>query len=300
MFQYSDEQLLQQFNSNLDWKSGLIRAFEWHPNSLRCALALSNDLIYVYSADNQRPHTYICCLKHVLQKKVSAIAWHPKRDDILVVACENRILLWTLQSDMKDFKPDICCFKTISTRLSSPIVSIVFDSDGKTLVACSPRNSSIAVIKFDDTLAYTVHRETKLFFSQFTSFLWSPDQTRLLAHTTTNKLCILENKLWSYRCWKSNLDTLCQSSVWSRPTGKILLFVPKNSSKIFSLIFYDKAEAGDVGGGPDNSTLLLDTSEQHFGSDVELGLIINQIIWDKNSTRLVVSFQGSLIFIYVF
>lgn len=287
---------MQQFNPNLDWHSGLIRTFEWHPNSLRCALALTNDLIYIYSADEHRPLNYVCCLKNIAQKRVSSLAWHPKRDDVLIVACENRILLWKLQSNLKDFKVDISCLKTICTRLSSPIVSVAFDLEGNSLVACSPRNSSLAVIKFDDKLDYTVHRETKLFFSQFTSLLWSPDKTRLLAHTTTNKICILEKLTWSYRCWKSNLDSLCHTSVWSRPSGKILLFTPKESSKVFAVIFYDKAEAGDVGGGPDCSTLVLDTSEQHFGEDIHLGVCINQLAWDRNSTCLAISFQGSFFF----
>ena len=288
---------MNEFNCNLNWKSGLIRAFEWHSASLRCALALVNDLVYIYSADLKRPLYYICCLKNTAQKRISSMAWHPKRDDILAISSEHKILLWFLKSDLQNFKPDIQkCLQVIDLKIRSPITSIVFDYEGNTLIACSPRSSSLSVITFDWSIeskekSYSVRRIRVAFTSPLTSLLWSPDKRRLLAHTTSKKIRIFENFQWSSKYWTSNFSSFCQASCWSRPSGRILLFVQKDSSKIFALTFYDKAEANDVGGSPDKSVLLLDTTKSHF-PDCSLGAKIQQIVWDRNSTRLAVTFRG--------
>lgn len=279
--------------------NGQIRAFEWHPTVLRCAMALVNDLVYVYSADEKRPLNHICCLKNLAQKRISSMAWHPKRDDILAIASERKILLWFLQSDLQHFKPDVQkCLQVVDAKLPSPIISIVFDVEGNKLIACSPRSSSLSIITFDWTsfqqpgkLNYTVRLVRVPFTSQFTSLQWSPDKSRLLARTTSNTIRIFESLQWSSKCWKSNLTAQCQTTCWSQPSGRILLFSPKQSSKVYALTFYDKAESGDVGGSPDNSVLILDSAEPHF-NDTELGVHIQQIVWDRNSTRLAISFQG--------
>lgn len=297
MLQLSDGELLKEFNVNLDWNNGLIRAFEWHPTSLRCAMALVNDLIYIYSADLQRPLNHICCLKNLAQKRISSMAWHPKQDNILAVASENRVLIWSLQSDIQHFKPDADkCLQIIDSKLSSPVTSIVFDAEGNTLVACSPRNSSLSIITFNwSSLEPVKNCSIRLLrhplSSQLTSLKWSPDKRRLLAHTTSQKIRVFENLQWSSKCWHSNLTSICQTSCWSRPSGRILLYAAKNSSQIYALTFYDKAEAGDVGGSRDKSYLLLDTTEPHF-PEQQLGTHISDIAWDDNSSRLAILFKG--------
>jgi len=298
----TDDELVSEFNANLDWKNGLIRCFEWHPSSLRCAIALVNNLVYIYSADLQRPINHICCLKNMAQKQISSMAWHPIRDDILAVASENKILLWFLQSDLQNFKPDSQkCLQIIDSKLPSPLTSIVFDAVGRTLIVCSPLSSSLSVITFEGELQqssknYVIRLIRVPFSSQFTSLSCSPDKKRVLACMTSKKIRIFENMQWSSKCWKSNISSLCQASCWSKPSGRILLFAAKNSSKIFALTFYDKAEAGDVGGDLDNSVLLLDTTESHF-ADFELGTFIQSLAWDRNSTRLAVSFKGWFILV---
>ncbi|KAI2798177.1 hypothetical protein BLOT_013295 [Blomia tropicalis] len=267
----SDEELLTVFSDNLDWKNGLIRAFEWHPSSLCCSMSLSNDLIYVYSADTHRPINHICCLKNMEQKRISSMAWHPKRSDILAVSSQSKILFWSIESDMNQFKADAQkCLNVVDSKLPSPLTSIVFHPEGNTLVACSPRSSSISIISFNWNSTDNPIKNCKVrlvmipFCPRFTTLKWSPDKRRLLVHTTSNKMVVFENLQWSSKSWKSNLSSYVQSSVWSKPNGRIVLFVAKNSSKVYAMTFYDDAEAGDVGGSPDNSVLLLDTADQHF------------------------------------
>ncbi|KAJ6223376.1 hypothetical protein RDWZM_001921 [Blomia tropicalis] len=293
----SDEELLTVFSDNLDWKNGLIRAFEWHPSSLCCSMSLSNDLIYVYSADTHRPINHICCLKNMEQKRISSMAWHPKRSDILAVSSQSKILFWSIESDMNQFKADAQkCLNVVDSKLPSPLTSIVFHPEGNTLVACSPRSSSISIISFNWNSTDNPIKNCKVrlvmipFCPRFTTLKWSPDKRRLLVHTTSNKMVVFENLQWSSKSWKSNLSSYVQSSVWSKPNGRIVLFVAKNSSKVYAMTFYDDAEAGDVGGSPDNSVLLLDTADQHF-SDNQLGINIHTLAWDRSSSCLAISFK---------
>lgn len=252
-----------------------------------------NDLIYVYSADARRPFTHICCLKNAAQRNVSALAWHPVRDDFLIVASENRILAWTLASNMKDFKVEVDkCLRVIRTRYS-PITSIVFNKDGSQIFACTPRTSSLLVINLQPTsleLIQPIQLVHTWLASPMVSICLSSDNARLLAHTTSNRIRIFENNQWSSRCWSSNLVDRCSTACWSSLGGRFLLFASKHTSQVYALTFYDKACDGDVGGGPDKSTLVLDTLEPHF--DVRLGAEIQQLAWDRSSTRLAISFNG--------
>lgn len=276
---------------NPSWKSNTIRAFAWHSKSLRCALALINDLIYVYAGDINGPINHIVCLKNIHQRKISVICWHPIRDDILVVACKEKILIWSLLSDMSKFKLDSGKCQVIDSMIQSPITSLAFNDTGDQLVACSPRNSSLSIIKFENPIKTQVVR--KLFLPQFTSLNWCPGQTRLFVHTTMPKVCLFESKQWSYKCWPlpDKKYELCQTSAWSRPSGRILLFVPRYCSKIYALTFYDQAVAGDVGGHTSNKPIVvLDTRQQSNSKQYEN--IIHQICWNSSSTILGVSFQG--------
>lgn len=249
------------------------------------------------------------------------MAWHPKREDLLAVAVSEsgRLLLWTLQADLQQqtFKAADTskCLQIVDCRLPGPVTSIVFDSEGKRLIACSPRSSSLSIVTFEDDLkkGISVRLVRQPFSTQMTTLAWSPDNRRLLALMTTGgKLKIYESLQWSSKCWRaanqkqngndsifstSTSSVIVQTAVWSRPSGRILLYAAKGSSQIYALPFYDKAEAGDVGGGPaDSSLLLLDTADgSHLGPEQEpLGTAIQSIVWDRSSRRLAVLFEGMI------
>lgn len=307
---------------NPEWKSGLVRTFVWHPNSLRCALALVNDLIYVYSADHKRPMNHITCVKNVHQRRISSMCWHPKLDDVLVVACRDKILIWRfecLSTNVAQSSPALVKAESSSTRqqpslqivnthLQSPITSLAFNMNGNMLVSCSPRNASLSLCRFDDKCQLIKIESIRMkqlssliHLPQLTSLQWSPDGQRLLALTTVRHkpICVFESIKWSYKFWTfpcEHNQQLCQTAVWSRPNGMILLFVPKQSSKVYALTFYDQAEADDVGGcSSDKCTLVLDTRQFFDQNDITFMPIIRQMCWDSKSTKLVVSFHGKKI-----
>lgn len=250
------------------------------------------------------------------------MCWHPKLDNVLVVACRDKILIWrfeSLSTNVVQSSPALLAqvkaeslstrqqpsLQIVNTHLQSPITSLAFNMNGNMLVSCSPRNASLSLCRFDDKCQLAKIESIRMkqlssliHLPQLTSLQWSPDGRRLLALTTlrSKPICVFESIKWSYKFWTfppEHNRQLCQTAVWLRPNGMIMLFVPKQSSKIFALTFYDRAEADDVGGGSsDQCTLILDT-RQFFNQDGITSLpIIHQLCWDIKCTKLVVSFQG--------
>lgn len=263
---------------------------------------MTNDIVYVYAADLHKPLNHICCLQNFHQKNVSFLAWHPVRDDVLAVATSSKIIVWLISTDLKNFKVDSeKCLRILDVHCNMPFTGLAYSNDGNSLFACSPRTSSLLHVKFDpsskDLKKYSHDWIRNVLSPPLTSLLVSPDNTRILALTTSNTLLMLENIAWSSKFWSCNLadDQYCQTSCWSKPHGRILLYTPTSSSKVYAYTFFDKAEAGDVGGGPDKSILVLDTSVPLF-DEVQLGKVIHHLVWNRDSSILAVSFKGTYIF----
>ena len=294
----------------------------------------------MHSADARRPLTHIVVLKNLAQKGVTAMAWRPGKlsrssaeggGHLLAVATAHsgRLLLWTLSEELATtagaFKASDTsrCLQVVDSRLPGPVTSIAWDGEGRRLVACSPRSSSLAVLTFegedskdkDSSSSSSSNRKISVRLVrqllpplvQLTSVHWAPDGRRLLALPTTGKaarLKIYESLQWSSKSWRwsstsssssSSPSVAVHTAAWSRPSGRILLYAERHCSRIHALTFYDKAEEGDVGGGHAASPglLLLDTAEVNFGAGhPTLGTAIQSIAWDKGSRRLAVLFEG--------
>jgi len=83
------DEICDEFSRCPKWSESVIRAFAWHPNYDRCALAICNDYVYVY----QGP-TRIRVLRHNHQRKIVDLAWHPIDKEILVVGTQTNIIIW--------------------------------------------------------------------------------------------------------------------------------------------------------------------------------------------------------------
>ena len=293
MSQKSNEELCNELSKSMDWKNGLIRAFEWHPKQIKCAVCLINDCIYIYSSDN----SFVPLLKHWLQTKVSALSWNPNREDLLAVSCEKAILIWTIDPNSRQCRLSNDCIQVISTGNMSPFTDLKFDPSGQFLCACSPQSSKLLVINTEKD-----PKEVKFvrnFGNCFTKLLWSPDGNRLFSMTTSKHIRVFETKNWSSDKWSEHFSDICQSGCWSRPDGRILLVAPRNSLSVFAIPFYDSPQPKDVGG----SHVLfqvLDVSEHQFPNGVKVGGSIHEMVWNKNSERLVLSFKGFILFNFQF
>lgn len=85
------DQVCDEFSKCYKWSEAVVRAFAWHPNHDRCAVAICNDYINIYQGSSR-----IRVLRHAQQRKITDMAWQPSNKDVLVVATQNYIILWRI------------------------------------------------------------------------------------------------------------------------------------------------------------------------------------------------------------
>lgn len=88
------DEVCDEFARCSKWSESVIRAFAWHPNHDRCAVAICNDYIYVYQGANR-----IRVLRHAQQRKITDMAWQPTSKEVLVVATQRHIVLWRVSEN---------------------------------------------------------------------------------------------------------------------------------------------------------------------------------------------------------
>ncbi|RWS31523.1 aladin-like protein [Leptotrombidium deliense] len=279
----SDDELCSEFSRCLDSKAH-IRCFAWNPQYSRCAIALLNDNIFVYSSTNST----VPLVKHPSQKKVTDMRWKPNSEDILAVACQHIVIIWTIDPNSKATR--VTSARLIQQSISTPVTHISYDPLGEWLAICSPTTSKILMVKQTDKIEEKVVRK---FGSGVTFLNWSPDKCRLACSTTSNFVRVFENVSWSSKKWSPNVDDICQSACWNAD-GRILLFAFKKECFVYAIAFYEKAQAGDCG-GTNKCIQVLDVSERETPFGV-VGGRVHEMLWDKNGERLVIMFKG-IIFI---
>uniref|UniRef100_A0A6G1SMW4 Aladin n=1 Tax=Aceria tosichella TaxID=561515 RepID=A0A6G1SMW4_9ACAR len=85
------DEVCDEFSRCANWSQAVIRAFAWHPNHDRCAVAICNDYIYVYQGSSR-----IKVLRHAQQRKITDMAWQPSSKEVLVVATQTNIIIWRI------------------------------------------------------------------------------------------------------------------------------------------------------------------------------------------------------------
>lgn len=88
------DEVCDEFSRCAKWSEAVIRAFAWHPNHDRCALAVCNDYIYVYQGSSR-----IKVLRHAQQRKITDMAWQPSNKEVLVVSTQTHILMWRISEN---------------------------------------------------------------------------------------------------------------------------------------------------------------------------------------------------------
>lgn len=274
---YPLDEVCDIFSRCAKWSSSPIRAFAWHPNHDRCALAICNDYIYVYQGA-----TRIRILRQVHQYKIVDLAWKPNDANVLAVATQTKIIIWSLTPDQSTQ------FNLIDPKLSPPIVKIQFN--GSELFACSPNSYKIIAIDLNNLNGSPRIKSVGSIGRGVTQILWSPNGNRLASTTTSCSFRVFEPFSWSSKCWKIE-GHLIQDMAWSRPNGRMLLLASRNEPCVYALPFLDQPEANDVGG---NKSLMRVLNLQPTRSEMgTIGGFVQSLAWDKNGQRLAISFKDN-------
>lgn len=339
------DEVCDEFSRCPKWTESIIRAFAWHPNFNRCAIAICNDYIYIYEDALK-----IRALRHNQQRKIVDLAWHPGCKEILIVATQTNIIIWTISGNqqtmiggnetskyikltplMPGTNPTLRdrsakiepmtkengslngftenhitpssstqVFKIISNILQPPIISIRFQHESNNLYVCSPNSSKIAILDIDKI----IHQEEtsgkkqnqhikylRKFGHGMTKLLWSPDETRMAASTTSSFVRVFECFRLSCRDWQTR-GGLIQDLAWSKPSGRMLLLATKGEPCLYTLPFLDHAQANDVGG---NNSMMkaLDLTEIRSEIGLSVGGCVQSLAWDKSGKRLAISFKDN-------
>ncbi|RWS15000.1 aladin-like protein [Dinothrombium tinctorium] len=294
-FPYSlmhDDELCAQFSRCLDHTSH-IRCFAWHPVYIRCAVALSNHNVHIYSASNSSS----ILVRHKQQKKITDLAWKPTNEEILAVACHSVVLIWSFDRNSKFSQP--VCTRIITESIFSPITCVSFDRSGELLGICSPSTSKLLFVKPTNSEQVLEQKIVRKFGSGFSFLKWSPDKSRLMTGTTSNFIRVFENQKWSSKNWGKDFASVCQTACWSEPDGRLLLFALKNDCIVYAIAFFDKAQANDCGGT--NSYIeVLNVSEIRLSDEVVVGGRIHEMLWDRHAERLAIMFKDNSRYIAIF
>lgn len=89
------DDVCDEFSRCPRWSEAVIRAFAWHPNHDRCAVAICNDYIYVYQGS-----TRIRVLRHAQQRKITDMVWQPNNKEVLIVATQRHIVIWRIGDNL--------------------------------------------------------------------------------------------------------------------------------------------------------------------------------------------------------
>lgn len=317
------EEMGQIFCRSLEWQQGVIRSFRWHPTVLKAALAVSNDDVFIYSSSD----AIVLLLRHPFQKKIIDIIWNPKVDTEVAIICQAVIVIWSVKCDTPNEKSRVPLSNAVliekEVRKLYPITSVAYDPTGTQLFVSSPSSSKVLILDHPRKLATPASTTTtsvpafktpsskaedpkdKVVFLRkwghgVHRLIFSPNGNRLLTLPTANCIRVYEKNAWSSRTWGSRMmSDLCQCAVWSRPLGHYLLVASRKDPSIYAVAFYDQPLAGEVGG---ESTFMkvLDLSEYELPNGQMVGGEIHDMVWDKNSERLVIAFEENSEYLAVF
>ncbi|XP_071102103.1 aladin-like [Haliotis cracherodii] len=284
----SNEDLISSYTSVADWQCSPVRAFAWHPHTIKVAYALQDDSIRVHTGSNN----LMPILKHKLQKNVADLAWQPNSASVLAVACQSCILIWHVEPTSLATRPSASSVQVLHRSGHTPVTSLTWHPDGSILLSAAPTDTGIMAWNVPMEICVTLRRGGG---GGVSALRWSPDGTKVLAVTPSPLFRVWETKTWSCETW-SRLSSRCVAASWSSD-GSILLFAMENDPIIYSIKF----SAGQSYGGSDISVsnkaiAVTDVSEVDMqtatGDMVKIGGSVHAMEWDSTGERLAILFRG--------
>ncbi|KAH3714985.1 hypothetical protein DPMN_057688, partial [Dreissena polymorpha] len=292
----SNEEIVSKYSSVQHWGSSPVKAFAWHPHTVKFALALQDDSIRVHSsASDLTP-----ILKHKLQKNVASLAWQPNSSSVLAVACQSCVLIWHIEPTSLATRPSASSVQVLQRGGHCPVTMVHWSPDGRTLLSVSPVDASI--------LAWAVAMETCMPLWRYggggvSLVTWSPDGSKVFSATPSNVFRVWETRSWTCEKWYSVTGHV-KAACWS-PEGNVVLFATENQPIIYSLTFAAVSdESSPVIGGSQTAVACADLSETSIemsdGKAIKVGGQIHQMVWDPQGGRLAVILGESCEFVAVF
>ncbi|XP_056007017.1 aladin-like isoform X2 [Ostrea edulis] len=281
----SNEEIITKFSDIVNWPQSPVRAFAWHPHTLKFAYALGDDSIKVHSGKND----LVPILKHKLQKNVADIAWQPQSASVLAIAGQSCVLIWHVEPTSLATRPSTSSCQVLHRTNHAPVTCLAWDPSGRILLSSSPVDTSL--------MAWDVPMETcvplrRLGGGGVSLLRWSPDGSKVFSATPSQLFRVWETKKWSCEVW-TKCTSRCKAACWS-PEGKTLLFATENEPIIYSLTFSTSIDdTSTVIGGSQSAVVSVNLRETEIatedGTMMKIGGCVQNMVMDRHGERLAVT-----------
>ena len=229
-------------------------------------------------------------LKNDFSFPITCIDYTSNGDYLLVSSPSSTKIIWINQnkavSNLNQFKP----LNTSSIKSTSVTVA----NSNQFLNRSTILNDNLKEVKKDglklaDNTIRNENKQLRIFGATITYFAISPDNSRIAVGSTEFGLRVYETISFTWKNWGKDLRSISKCACWNQTNGRILLFSMRTISKIYAIIFYDKAESNYVG-GTNTYIPVLDVKETELESGLKVGGLVQNIIWDQNCERLILTF----------
>ncbi|KAH6938502.1 hypothetical protein HPB50_010167 [Hyalomma asiaticum] len=315
LFQLSTEDMCKEFSLTLDWSKGHVRAFAWHPQCPKFAVASHGDTVRVYAPDMSiKP-----VLKHRSQRNITDMAWKPYSSAVLAVACQEGVLLWQVEPASLTprqvaslLQPSSACVSLLSREGHEPVNSIAWHPKGTLLASASAADCSLLIWNVAMEECFPLMR---MGGGGVSLIRWSPDGCRLFAASPQSIFRVWDTSQWQHDRWWMQQGR-CRTACWS-PDGRWLLCSFADRPALYALSFpsppsvdEDEGESSAWSPHPDTSfgtgLPVADLTEvdlplnSHAGDEVRVGGLVQNMAWDKHGERLAISFRDHSEYVALF
>lgn len=284
----SNDDLIEEFSTNVSWKNGYVRCFAWHPYVSEFAIAMKDDFVHIRSVESNRGLAVERTLKHKMQKGVADLAWKPLSSSVLAVACQSCILIWRIDPLSLATHLWSSAVQMLSHPGHCPVISLAWCPEEGLLASASPTDNSIMVWNVALDSSFPIRR----FGDGGVTFLrWSPDGSKLFSASPSFVFRVWECMTWSSQKWTKLLGR-CQNACWSSDSNTLLFSIAKEPV-VYSLAFNcDSVPNLSLTKTVIAAIDLMAVDRQTDEGTICIGGPVREMTWDSNGERLAIAFTG--------
>ncbi|RKP07138.1 hypothetical protein THASP1DRAFT_31049 [Thamnocephalis sphaerospora] len=253
----------------------------WHPNKQVLGIAHSNDMIYVYSMQNEA--WFPDPLRHPMQRDLVQLNWRPNTAGTVAAVCREGIALWKLP--LHGWKAADGSPRAYMTWLQHPAINDVsacaWDPSGQ-----YPLHATLLIWHVATETVTPLRRVG----SGVAELAWSPDGQYLCAAPNDGDAL----RVWETRNWTTfraaELTTGVTTVCWT-PNSQHLLFTLQGDTHVYvmQLLPTPRALEFKVLERPHSMASFVLSDEG--GKPIRVGGVIRRMALDPHGERLVVVFE---------
>ncbi|XP_053611187.1 aladin [Plodia interpunctella] len=270
--------IVANYSRTRNWGSAPIKCLAWHPHTTKIAVATSDDNVRVYYSEV----SFVSTLKCKAQGHVCAVSWRPFSASEIAVACDQGVIVWTVDPNSMFTKPSSSNSILLKRSGHSPVTDISWSPNGDLLISCCGADTSMLVWDVAMETAVPLRRVAGggIVFAR-----WSFDASKVFAATSSIIFRVWETKCWTAERWCAR-GSRVRTASWG---ARALLFAAAGEPVLYAL-----TDTGLINGTQTSKAVpVLDTSKVELPSGDIVGGPILDMCWDPSGKYLALLFEES-------